>query len=88
MTHRDIIAASALAVALTFSSLSGAGAGEKLLAHDGANSKNLLIRPYLAPTGAVVPNPGQPQIGPLTAQEKKGAEEEANKIVNSICSNC
>jgi len=87
MDRQSIMGVTALALALALPSFSGAIGAEKPLTHDGDRSKKLLIRPYLAPTGAVVAKPGQPQSGPESAQQKK-AQEQSNKIINSICSNC
>ncbi len=84
---RNTLGATALAVALALSTLPLATAGERPLTRDGAHSKNLLIQPYLAPTGATVPKLGEPQTGPQTAQERR-AQEQSDKVLKSICSNC
>lgn len=54
---------------------------------DGDHSPDLLTKPYLTPTGQVVPKPGDSQSGPQTAQERK-AQHQSDQILNSICSNC
>ncbi len=82
-----VISALALAAAVTLSGLNDAAGQNQTLVHDGDHSSHLLDRPYLAPTGAVVPKPGEPQTGPETSQERK-AQKQDNRITNSICSNC
>lgn len=77
----------ALAALLMPVTLAGATAQEKPLTRDGMHSKKLLIRPYLAPTGAAVPKLGESQIGRDTALDKK-AQQQDNQITRSICSNC
>jgi hypothetical protein len=54
---------------------------------DGYRSPDLLTKPYLTPTGQVVPKPGQSQSGPQTEAERK-AQKQSDQILNSICSNC
>lgn len=54
---------------------------------DGDQSPDLLTKPYLAPTGQVVPKPGESQSGRQTPQERK-AQRQSDQITNSICSNC
>jgi hypothetical protein len=54
---------------------------------DGDRSPDLLTKPYLTPSGQVVPKPGDSQSGPQTPQERK-AQRQSDQILNSICSNC
>ncbi|QXX76348.1 hypothetical protein [Methylovirgula sp. HY1] len=82
-----IMGALALAAAVTLSSMDRAAGQNQPLAHDGDTSSHLLDRPYLAPTGAVVAKPGRSQSGGATAQDRK-AQQQDDKITNSICSNC
>ncbi|MHB8883730.1 MAG: hypothetical protein ACYC5H_01365 [Methylovirgula sp.] len=77
----------AIAAAVTLSGLDSAASQNQALPHDGDNSSHLLDKPHLAPTGAVVAKPGQSQSGPATAQDRK-AQQQDDKITNSICSNC
>lgn len=84
---RDIMWASALAVALILAPLNSAAAQNQMPVPDGDHSKNLLDRPYLAPTGAVIPKFGKPQTGPETGQERK-VQRQDDRITKSICSNC
>jgi hypothetical protein len=83
----EVMSGVALAAVLILSALTGASGTYRSLKRDGYHSPHLLIRPYLARTGATVPKLGQPQTGRQTAQEKK-AQEQSDKILNSICSNC
>jgi hypothetical protein len=48
---------------------------------------DLSNRNNLAPTGATVPHPGEPQIGEESAQER-GAQRRSDRDTHSICSNC
>lgn len=43
--------------------------------------------PYITSSGATVPNPGVPQSGPTTPQER-AIQRQNNKIDNSICKGC
>jgi sec-independent protein translocase protein TatA len=76
-----------LVLLLTLSSFVGSSAQERSLAHDGLHSKKLLILRHLAPTGAVVPKLGEPQIGPATGVNKR-VQGQDHRITHSICSNC
>jgi hypothetical protein len=76
-----------LALASVLASVAFHSASGQNAMPDGDRSKNLLIRPYLAPTGQVVPKPGASQSGPPTAPDIK-AQQQDNKIMKSICSNC
>ena len=88
MTDKHIVlSAIALAAALAISSFNGVASAAQMLRKDGYRSSHLLIRPYLAPTGATVPKPGEPQTGAATRRERK-AQERSEKITHSICSNC
>jgi hypothetical protein len=62
-------------------------AQERSLDSDGLHSDKLLIRRHLAPTGAVVPKLGQPQIGPATGLNRQ-IQRRDDQITRSICSNC
>jgi hypothetical protein len=84
---RAMIFAAALAVGFAVMSLVCAAAQNAPPVSDGDQSKNLLVLPYLAPTGQVVAKPGAAQIGPETARERK-ARKQDDKIMRSICSNC
>lgn len=65
----------------------GATAQEKPLNRDGLHSSKLLILRHLAPTGAVVPKLGKPQIGPATGVNRR-VQRQDNQTTNTICSNC
>lgn len=43
--------------------------------------------PYVTSTGATVPNPGKPQGGPTTPQER-AIQRQDNRIDSSICKGC
>ena len=75
----------ALAASLALAMIQGGMA--QTAVPDGDHSPNLLTRPYLTPTGEVVPKPGQSQSGPETSAERK-AQQQNDRILNSICSNC
>ena len=77
---------------LAFASLllplaTGVAAQEKSLQSDGMRSKKLLILHHLAPTGAVVPKLGEPQMGPATGVNRQ-MQQQDDRITHSICSNC
>jgi hypothetical protein len=62
-------------------------AQERSLDRDGLHSSKLLILRHLAPTGAVVPKLGEPQIGPTTEINAQVRRRD-DQITRSICSNC
>jgi hypothetical protein len=62
-------------------------AQERSLDRDGLHSNKLLILRHLAPTGAVVPKLGEPQIGPATGLNRQVRRRD-DQITRSICSNC
>lgn len=84
MTKRQTLTAT-FAILLALPALDGGFAQDAV--PDGYRSPDLLIKPYLTPSGQVVPKPGQSQSGPQAPQEKK-AQQKDNQILNSICSNC
>jgi hypothetical protein len=84
MTNRHALTAT-LAILLTVPALD-LGIAQTVVP-DGDRSPDLLTRPYLAPTGQVVPKPGESQSGRQTPQERK-AQRQSDQITNSICSNC
>ena len=65
----------------------GTAAQERSLARDGIHSSKLLILHHLAPTGAVVPKLGDPQLGPTTGINRR-AQEQDDHVTHSICTNC
>lgn len=77
----------ALGIALAGLAFEGALGQNQTPVPDGYRSNNLLSRPYLTPTGQVVPKPGESQAGPQTAPDRK-AQQQDDAILKSICSNC
>jgi hypothetical protein len=84
MTKRQTLTAT-LAILLSVPALD-LGLAQNLN-HDGDQSPDLLTKPYLTPTGQVVPKPGDSQSGRQTPQERK-AQRQSYHILDSICSNC
>jgi len=85
--RKGILVVALSAFLMPSASIVGAEAQQRSLERDGMHSKNLLILRHLAPTGAVVPKVGQPQIGPATGINRQ-IQHQDNQITHSICSNC